>query len=268
MKRVTPIKLNVSEIDLPDRVDGFESYADQAGQSADNDASAGRSALSRSAIKLAAPIVLVSGFLFLASQTWDIGGYASMAVRADGTMFSDRAGPDAQQAQGVLNCAEDGSARPGATSEEFVRKESVDGRTYLALAAVSKNVGGEDCLQGALKKAAAAGRKNAYGAIATIGEASYVSMNPVSASLGADESETKISISLVFETDDVTAELLLDHGRAVNEALASILTSMDQASLHELTAPEQISEQLLEKITALLPEAAIEDILVEEFVIL
>lgn len=104
------------------------------------------------------------------------------------------------------------------------------------------------------------------GEIAHYNDKTYVVLYPHRVSVHVSGRTKQLTISLIIETNDDDAALLLDHGFHLQDQLNSILRLADGDALSDPTG-SRIRGQFHRQVQEMLPDVEIENILIREFIV-
>ncbi len=123
------------------------------------------------------------------------------------------------------------------------------------------------------KKSGGHGGKDGEGDIKAIGKiqhsehATFLALDPIIVSIQPIGRSKHLKITLVLETGEEDAELLLENGFYVKDVLNTYLRSVDGAVLEDPAAMSRLRAQILRRINAVVPDAHIESVLITDFVL-
>lgn len=96
---------------------------------------------------------------------------------------------------------------------------------------------------------------------------SYYILHPVTVSSYSANGKIRILISLAFEADKSTATVLFENGVLIKDELAAVIRSANGETLRDQASASNIRYILHRRIEALLPEAEIKSIWVQEYAV-
>jgi len=123
------------------------------------------------------------------------------------------------------------------------------------------------------KKSGGHGGKDGEGDIKPIGKiqhsdyATFLALDPIIVSIQPIGRSKHLKITLVLETGEDDAALLLENGFYVKDVLNTYLRSVDAAVLEDPAAMSRLRAQILRRINAVVPDAHIESVLITDFVL-
>lgn len=97
--------------------------------------------------------------------------------------------------------------------------------------------------------------------------ATFLVLDPIIVSIQPIGRSKHLKISLVLETGEEDAEMLLESGFYVKDVLNTYLRSVDASVLEDPAAMARLRAQILRRIHAVVPDADVENVLITEFVL-
>lgn len=97
--------------------------------------------------------------------------------------------------------------------------------------------------------------------------ATFLVLDPIIVSIQPIGRSKHLKISLVLETREQDAEIMLEHGYYIKDVLNTFLRSVDASVLEDPAAMSRLRAQILRRIRAIVPDAQIENVLITEFVL-
>ncbi|WP_425409239.1 flagellar basal body-associated FliL family protein [Hyphococcus sp.] len=123
------------------------------------------------------------------------------------------------------------------------------------------------------KKKGGHGKKGGEGDVKAIGQiqhseyATFLVLDPIIVSIQPIGRSKHLKISLVLETGEEDAAMLLENGFYVKDVLNTFLRSVDASVLEDPAAMSRLRAQILRRIRAIVPGAHVENVLITEFVL-
>lgn len=105
------------------------------------------------------------------------------------------------------------------------------------------------------------------GAIQHSEHATFLVLDPMVISIQPIGRSKHLRVSLVFETDDEGAEILLDNGFYVQDVLNTYLRSVDHTVLEDPSSMSHLRAQILRRIRVIVPDASVTNVLITEFIL-
>lgn len=105
------------------------------------------------------------------------------------------------------------------------------------------------------------------GAIQHSEHATFLVLEPMVISIQPIGRSKHLRVSLVFETDDEGAQLLLDNGFYVQDVLNTYLRSVDHTVLEDPSSMSRLRAQILRRIRVIVPDASVTNVLITEFIL-
>lgn len=137
----------------------------------------------------------------------------------------------------------------------------------------SEDHGGKEKEKKKKKKGGGHGGKDGEGDVKPIGKiqhseyATFLALDPIIVSIQPIGRSKHLKITLVLETGEEDAELLLENGFYVKDVLNTYLRSVDGAVLEDPAAMSRLRSQILRRINAVVPDAHIKSVLITDFVL-
>lgn len=97
--------------------------------------------------------------------------------------------------------------------------------------------------------------------------ATFLVMEPMIVSISPIGRSKHLKVSLVFETTEDGAEVLLENGFYVQDVLNTFLRSVDAQVLEDPTSMSRLRAQILRRIHAITPDADVSNVLITEFIL-
>jgi flagellar FliL protein len=97
--------------------------------------------------------------------------------------------------------------------------------------------------------------------------ATFLVLEPMIVSIPPIGRSKHLKVSLVLETDEDGAEILLDHGYYIQDVLNTFLRSVDASVLEDPASMSRLRAQILRRIRAIVPDAEVQNVLITEFVL-
>lgn len=97
--------------------------------------------------------------------------------------------------------------------------------------------------------------------------ATFLVLDPIIVSIQPMGRAKHLKISLVLETEEEDADLMLEHGFYIKDVLNTFLRSVDVSVLEDPAAMSRLRAQIQRRISAIVPGANIENVLITEFVL-
>ncbi|MEX6634692.1 flagellar basal body-associated FliL family protein [Hyphococcus lacteus] len=97
--------------------------------------------------------------------------------------------------------------------------------------------------------------------------ATFLVLEPMVVSIQPIGRSKHVKISLVLETDDDGAEVMLDHGFYIQDVLNTFLRSVDSSVLEDPASMSRLRAQILRRVRAIVPDATLNNVLITEFVL-
>ena len=97
--------------------------------------------------------------------------------------------------------------------------------------------------------------------------ATFLVLDPMVISVQPIGRSKHVKISLVLETDDDGAAIMLDHGYYIQDVLNTFLRSVDSSVLEDPASMSRLRAQILRRIRAIVPNATLNNVLITEFVL-
>ncbi len=114
---------------------------------------------------------------------------------------------------------------------------------------------------------AGSGTVKPVGEIQYSDSATFLVLEPMIVSIPPLGRSKHLKVSLVLETDEHGAEVLLDHGYYIQDVLNTFLRSVDASVLEDPAAMSRLRAQILRRIRAIVPDAEVQNVLITEFVL-
>lgn len=97
--------------------------------------------------------------------------------------------------------------------------------------------------------------------------ATFLVLEPMVISIQPIGRSKHLRVSLVFETDDEGAEILLANGFYVQDVLNTYLRSVDHTVLEDPSSMSRLRAQILRRIRVIVPDASVTNVLFTEFIL-
>lgn len=97
--------------------------------------------------------------------------------------------------------------------------------------------------------------------------ATFLVLEPMVVSIQPIGRSKHVKISLVLETDEDGAEVMLDHGFYIQDVLNTFLRSVDSSVLEDPASMSRLRAQILRRVRAIVPDATLNNVLITEFVL-
>lgn len=105
------------------------------------------------------------------------------------------------------------------------------------------------------------------GTIQYADSATFLVLEPMIVSIQPIGRSKHLKVSLVLETDEHGADVLLDHGYYIQDVLNTFLRSVDATVLEDPSSMSRLRAQILRRIRAIVPDAEVQNVLITEFVL-
>ncbi len=105
------------------------------------------------------------------------------------------------------------------------------------------------------------------GAVQHSEHATFLVLEPMVISIQPIGRSKHLRVSLVFETDDEGAEILLANGFYVQDVLNTYLRSVDHTVLEDPSSMSRLRAQILRRIRVIVPDASVTNVLFTEFIL-
>lgn len=95
----------------------------------------------------------------------------------------------------------------------------------------------------------------------------FLVLEPMVVSIQPIGRSKHLKVSLVFETDDEGAEIMLENGFYIQDVLNTYLRSVDNTVLEDPSSMSRLRAQILRRIRVIVPDASVTNVLITEFVL-
>lgn len=115
--------------------------------------------------------------------------------------------------------------------------------------------------------------KGGAAAIKPIGEvqqsehATFLVLEPMVVSIQPIGRSKHLKVTLVFETDETGAAVMIDNGFYIQDVLNTYLRSVDHTVLEDPSSMSRLRAQILRRIRTVVPDASVTNVLITEFVL-
>ena len=118
--------------------------------------------------------------------------------------------------------------------------------------------GGDEAVESSVKP---------LGAVQHSEHATFLVLEPMVISIQPIGRSKHLRVSLVFETDDEGAEILLANSFYVQDVLNTYLRSVDHTVLEDPSSMSRLRAQILRRIRVIVPDASVTNVLFTEFIL-